>query len=255
VALAFEATRRIFDLDALCARVNALDNRVAAAAQTALHQDIAMLYRRVTPYLARFGGFDRERPRSVLEIVQLYREPVAAQRAQLWDELSEVERARVEARRARFVELGAPEDLANDVALLLPLTTALDVADLARRAKWPIHEAALLHCAVGAQFSLDALRGAAGALSLDRHWDRLLVRRAIDDFSQTQLKLSEAAAAAIGAPAADLDAAVTRWVGSVGQPAQRARAAYAELDAEGPWTAAKLMLISAELASLVDAVR
>jgi glutamate dehydrogenase len=166
-----------------------------------------------------------------------------------------VERARVSERRAALVALGAPDNLAQEAALLLPLTTALDVADLARAASWPIHPAALLHCAVGAEFSLDALRGAASALQLERHWDRLLVRRAVDDFSQTQLKLAEAAASAIGAPPADVNAAAQRWIASIGAPAQRARAAYAELDAEGAWTAAKLMLMSSELAALVAALR
>jgi glutamate dehydrogenase len=41
----------------------------------------------------------------------------------------------------------------------------------------------------------------------------------------------------------------------LGQPAQRARSAFAELNAQGPWTFAKLMLISAELNALVAAVR
>src|SRR5690606_39537531 len=41
VARAFEATRRIFDLEALVDRINALDNKAPAAAQIALHQRVA----------------------------------------------------------------------------------------------------------------------------------------------------------------------------------------------------------------------
>jgi hypothetical protein len=64
----------------------------------------------------------------------------------------------------------------------------------------------------------------------------------------------------MGAPPDDVDyawtgEAVQAWIGTLGQPAQRARAAFAELDAQGPWTFAKLMLISAELNALVGSVR
>jgi hypothetical protein len=86
------------------------------------------------------------------------------------------------------------------------------------------------------------------------------VRRAAEDFGETQLRLAGLAAGAVGEPPSDADSAwlttaVKAWIGTLGQPAQRARAAFAELDAQGPWTFAKLMLISAELNALVGSVR
>jgi|CXWL01.1.fsa_nt_gi glutamate dehydrogenase len=260
VACAFESARRIFNLDAFADRINAFDNKAPAAAQTALHQTITSALRRLTIYLSRYAGFDRETPASILDVVALYHEPVAAQRAALWEELSDVERARAEARQTALVELGAPEALAREAALLQPLTTALDVADLARRAKWPIQPASFLHCVIGAEFGLDALRETAGSLTLEQHWDRLVVRRATEDFAETQLKLAEAAAKSVGSPPKVSDLAwsnqVTRaWIASLGKPAARARAAYDELNAQGSWTFAKLMLISAELNALASAVR
>jgi len=260
VALAFEAGRRIYDLEALVARINALDNQVPAAAQTALHQRVAAALRRVSNYLARNAGFDQETPPSVLEVVALYKEPVAVQRTRIWEEISDVERARAEVRQAALMELGAPEDLAREAAVLTPMTTALDVADLARRAKWPIQPASMLHCAVGAEFGLDALRDAASTLSLEQHWDRLVVRRAAEDFADIQLKLAEVAAGAIGKPPDEApddwaEQSVRDWIAGLGQPAQRARATFGEFNASAPWTFAKLMLISAELNALVGAVR
>ena len=124
----------------------------------------------------------------------------------------------------------------------------------------PVHEAALLHCVVGAELGLDALRDAATTMRLDQHWDRLVVRRAAEDFGETQLKLAEAAAKSIGAPPKNADmawaeAAAKTWVASLGQPAQRARTAFAELNTQGPWTFAKLMLIAAEFNALAVNVR
>jgi glutamate dehydrogenase len=259
VARAFEATRRIFDLEPLVERINALDNKAPAAAQIALHQRVGGALRRGTIYLARNGGFDRDTPASILDVVKLYREPVEAQRKTLLDDLSAIEQQRVETRRKSLLDLGASADLAEEAALLSPLTLSLDVADLARRASWPIHPASTLHCVIGAELGLDALRDAAMNMRLDQHWDRLVVRRAADDFGEMQLKLTEAAAKAMGAPkqtdAASVAQAAKTWLGSLGQPATRAHAAFAELNAQGPWTFAKLMLISAEFNALVGSVR
>ncbi len=97
-------------------------------------------------------------------------------------------------------------------------------------------------------------------MKLEQHGDRLVVRRAAGDFGEAQLKLAEAAAIAIGSPPKGADVAwatevAQKWLASLGQPAQRARSAFGELNGQGPWTFAKLMLISAEFNALVAAVR
>jgi glutamate dehydrogenase len=260
IALAFEAARRIFDLETLIDRINAEDNKVPAEAQIELHKFIATTLRRTTMYLARFGGFDAATPASVLDVVERYRGAVTEQRASLLDELSPVERDRADARTRAFTDAGAPAHLARDVALLWPWATSLDVADLARISGWPVQAASLLHLAVGAEFGLDALRSAAGAMTLEQHWDRLVIRRAAEDFAQTQLDLAEGAAQAIGAPpnGAGLHwsaEAARHWIEGLGQPAQRARAAFDELQAKGDWTFAKIMLMAAELNALTASVR
>jgi glutamate dehydrogenase len=260
IACAFEASRRIFDLETLVDRINALDNKAPAAAQTALHQRVGGALRRSTIYLARNAGLDGDKPAGILDVVERYRAPVEAQRATLPDDLSDIERERVAVRLKSLMDMGAPEEIAHEAALLSPLTLSLDVADLERRTQWPINPASMLHCVVGAEFGLDALRDSAANIKLEQHWDRLVVRRAAQDFGETQVRLAEAAAMAIGAPAKGADFAWTRqaandWIVSLGQPAARARSAFKELNGQGPWTFAKLMLLSAELNGLLAAVR
>ncbi|MBK8543271.1 MAG: NAD-glutamate dehydrogenase [Caulobacteraceae bacterium] len=260
VACAFEASRRIFELEDLVDRINALDNKIPAAAQIALHQRVGGALRRAVTYLARNAGFESETPPSILDVVKRYYEPVREQRATIMQDLSRIERERVDVRRADLVALGAPEALAEEAALLSPLTLSLDVADLARDTKWPVTTASTLHCVIGAELGLDALRDAATNMKLEQHWDRLVVRRAAGDFGEAQLKLAEAAARSIGQPPNDANNAwatevAQKWLASLGQPAQRARSAFAELDGQGPWTFAKLMLIAAEFNALVAAVR
>ncbi|MCR6644582.1 MAG: NAD-glutamate dehydrogenase [Terricaulis sp.] len=260
IAASFEAARRIFEADDVVDRINALDNQIPAAAQIAMHQHVIWCLRRNTIYLSRNAGFDASPAPSILEVVARYHGPVAEQRQRLAEEMSELEAARAEWRMGQFIERGAPEALAREVALLRPLTLGLDVADLARHSGWPVHPAAILHCVIGAEFGIDALREAAGSLNLDQHWDRLVVRRASEDFAEIQVKLAATAAAAIGAPKKgvsneDVAAAARKWVADLGAPAQRARAVFADLNAQGQWSFAKLMLIQAELNALAGAVR
>ncbi len=260
VVCAFDAARRIFALEALVARINALDNKVPAAAQTALHQRVSGALRRATLYLSRKAGFESASPPSILDVVKTYSAAVDAQRHFLWDDLSAIERERVEVRRRTLMDLGAPEELAQEAALLSPFTSALDVADLARSARWPIQSAGRLHCVIGAEFGLDALRDVATNMKLEQHWDRLVLRRAAQDFGETQLTLAEAAARSIGAPPKDADNAwaesfAREWIASLGQPAQRARAAFNEMNGQGTWTFAKLMLVAAEFNALLSSLR
>ena len=97
-------------------------------------------------------------------------------------------------------------------------------------------------------------------MKLEQHWDRLVLRRAAQDFGAMQLKLAEAAASQIGAPPQDADNAwaettAREWIGSLGQPAHNARAAFNELNAQGQWTFAKLMLVAAEFNALLASLR
>ncbi|HWA01382.1 MAG TPA: NAD-glutamate dehydrogenase [Caulobacterales bacterium] len=260
VASAFAAVDRIYDFRALVERINALDNKAPAAAQIALHQEIATAFRRLCVHLARHGGFDRTPKPTIDSVVGLYRDAVQQQRSSLWEDLSQGDHARAEARKQHFQSLGAPDDLASDAALLLPLSAALDIADLSRSQSWPVPPAAHLYRAVGAAFGLDTLRGAAQGLTLEQHWDRLVVRRAAEDLYEDQRVLAAAAASAIGAPPAGADVhwgaeAARDWIAGLGAPAQTARAAFAELEGQGQWTFAKVMLAAAEIHGLANALR
>jgi glutamate dehydrogenase len=257
IACAFEAGRRIYALDDVVGRINALDNQVPASLQTEMHLAVTLTAKRLTNYLTRRGGIGQSR--TIAEAIAFYQPAVEAQRETIWLALTPVERERAEARRDGFLAQGAPEDLATLVAGLVPLTNALDVADLAARGKWPPAAAAFVHRAVGGHFSLDRLAAAAGSLTLDQHWDRLALRRALEDLFVCQSALAEAAIAQMGAPPSTLSAdwaaeAVAHWAQGLGALAEPARRTLAELEAQGPWTFAKLIIAAGEMHSLAATV-
>jgi glutamate dehydrogenase len=169
--------------------------------------------------------------------------------------MTDQERSRASVRAEHFKEKGAPEDLARDVAVLPTMVAALDVADLAERTGWPAPTVARVFRWVGAAFGLDRLRGAANAFVLEQHWDRLALRRTLEELYEDQRLLASAALrSAKTAPAGlsrDQAAALAQsWIDAEGGRAMRALETVAELEFSGGWTFTKTILAAAEIRSL-----
>jgi glutamate dehydrogenase len=172
--------------------------------------------------------------------------------------MTDQERSRADARVERFTAEGAPEDLARDTAALMPLVAALDVADMAERASWPVGPASRVFRTVAARFGLDRLRGAAMAFTLGAHWDRLALRRTLEELYEDQRLLAEAVTRHAGAPPKGAAAsfarqAVDAWVEANAERTQMLSGAMADLEATGAWTFAKTILAAAEVRALSSA--
>jgi glutamate dehydrogenase len=252
IAAAFEAALKIFRLDEIAERINGLDAKAPAALQTTLYQDLGSALRRIVIYVARHGLRG-----SLAETIAAYRPSFDAQQAHVWETLTPNERSRTDQRIAAHVAAGAPEDLARDIVALAPLVSALDVADLSRREPPRTLPVAHVYRQVGAAFRFDRLRGAAQAMSLAQHWDRLALRRTVEQLFEDQRALAAHAVNAIPtapANAAEAEASVAAWAASLGQSALVAQAALEELEAGGGWTFAKVVIAAAELRALTTAL-
>jgi glutamate dehydrogenase len=142
------------------------------------------------------------------------------------------------------------------------MVAALDVADLGTRTHWPILPAARVFRAVGAAFGIDRLRGAALAFKLAQHWDRLALRRTLEELYEDQRLLAEACVKALGgapdpsrADAAWADGAVKSWLSKIEPHASSVLATIAELEGAGTWTFAKTILAAAEIRGLSTSVQ
>ncbi|MBI1251178.1 MAG: NAD-glutamate dehydrogenase [Alphaproteobacteria bacterium] len=256
IACAFEAARRIFRLDELSGRINALDNRAPAELQTQMHLQVVAALRRLTVYLVRRAPIGPSM--SVGQTIAAYRDAVDAQRDVTWASLTALERERAEARRDDFRAHGAPDDVAGDAALVSARAAGLDIADAALKVGWPVDATAFAYRAIGETFALDRLRSEALSLTLSQHWDRLAMRRASEDLFEIQRLLAEAAIAHLPSPPrADKAWAmqgVARWAEALGAVADPVRRTMAELEEQGPWTFAKLMIATAEMRALASAI-
>jgi glutamate dehydrogenase len=142
--------------------------------------------------------------------------------------------------------------------MLRPMMSASDIADLARRAKHDLLDVARLYYAVGAWFGFDRLRAAAGALASTDAFERMAVRRLIEDMFSEQRTIARAVLS--GARRADLSSrdgvwsAVEAWSGEMGERAAAARHALEEIEASaGGWSFAKLTIVNAAIGTVAQA--
>ncbi|MDP3404757.1 MAG: NAD-glutamate dehydrogenase [Brevundimonas sp.] len=253
LVIAFEAARRVFRLDEAWDAVSALDMKVPAETQTALYLEIATVLRRQTFWLARRAGLEGA---SVDGLIAAYRPAADALRREGGDVLSRFEQQRMQARLKRFADMGVGENLAQVIAMLRPLVATADIGDLARDAGWSEPRMARLYHQVGAAFDFDRLRAAAGAVPSGDHFDRLAVRRLIEDLMGEQVALTRAVAAvsdpSVGDSEATAEAAVDAWIGARQALVEGVRAAVDEIEASGTgWTFAKLTIANGQIRQVI----
>jgi len=255
LVVAFEAARRVFRLDEAWDAVSALDGRISADAQTALYTEIATVLRRQTFWLARRAG---RAGTSVESLIKLYRPAADALRQAGGDVLSRFEQGELAARVDRFQSLGAPPQLAVEIGLLRPLVAAADIGDLAREAGWGAPEMARLYHQVGAAFDFDRLRAAASRIPSLDHWDRLAVRRLIQEMMAEQVVLTRAVAKgntmSVGGSEQAAETAVDAWIGPRQQVVEGVRTSVDEIENSGSgWTFAKLTIANATIREIAQA--
>ncbi|MDP1630083.1 MAG: NAD-glutamate dehydrogenase [Caulobacter sp.] len=250
----FEAARRVLRFQDSWDAVAALDGKASAAGQLALFRALAHIIRSQTFWLARRAG-----PGGVAALTERYGPAIAELRALTPAILSSFEQKAVARRAAIFVKDGAPEALAADIAAIQPLTTATGLIDLAMDRAWPVTAAAHLYHRVGAAFSFDRLRAAAGEKRGGDHFERMAVRRLIEDMLLEQAEVTRAVMTFAGTPDAAVDvetarATVNSWAQLHSGPGRVVRKTIEEIEqAGGGWTFAKLTIANAALRELVAA--
>jgi len=256
VVVGFTAAREILGIDGLWDQVSALDNKASADGQTALYKALAYALRSLSFWLARRAVRDKA---TVQQLVEAYGPAVKTLTGMAPAILSPYEQKTVAKRVKAYVADGAPEALAQAVAALQPLTTAADLVDLANASSWSVENVARLYHQVGAAFGFDRLRGAAGSFVGGDAFERLAVRRLIEDMlteqtSITQSVLKFAANAQAGEDEAAAKAAIASWAALRGDRPKAVKRTIEDIEqAGGGWTFAKLTIANAALRELSTA--
>jgi len=254
LVIAFEAARRVFRLDEAWDEVSALDGEIAAKTQLQLYQELSIMLRRQTYWLARRAVRSSA---TVDGLINTYRPAIDALKAEGLDLLAPFERSEADARAKALVKGGAPKDLVQRLVMLRPLIASTDVADMAKKAKWEPIAAARIYHAVGQAFGFDRVRAAAGGLvGAGDNYERMAVRRLIEELLSEQAAATRAVIAGAGKPAAGADAASARaavqaWAAQRKESVRIARHTLEDAQsAGGGWSFAKLTIVSAALRGL-----
>jgi glutamate dehydrogenase len=243
---AFEATRQLFDINALWSEVNALDNRISAEAQTALYSDLASFVRHQTYWIARRNS---SQSLDLSGMMKPYAEGISSLLAQGDAVFTPSMRARLADRVAALETLGCPADLAARITRLSALHHASDIIDLATEKKKPLDKTVELYFLTGAHFGFDGLQTGAGDLASHDPWDRMATRRLIEDVlseqktvvktMMTRMSPSESPAEIIGNWEAENKTLI--------EPLQQMMTDMAGSVSGGGWSFAKLTIVNALL--------
>ena len=123
----------------------------------------------------------------------------------------------------------------------------LDLPEWVRSALAP---AAWLYHHIGGAFAFDRLRAAAGVHTVGDAYERLAVRRLIEDMLDEQASLTQTVMAHAGHPDRAANG-VAAWSAQKAEPVRAAKATIAAIEKEGSgWSFAKLTIANAALRAL-----
>jgi glutamate dehydrogenase len=242
IAAAFAAVRDSYDMTALNAAIDALDNKVPDKLQRDLYGAVEdLLHDRLVWFLR-----NADLSQGLAATVEHYRQGIAAVAAVLDNALVPEAAAARAARQAELVQQGVPEALARRFADLPGLAAAPDIVSVADRAQQEIADVAATYFAAEAFFRLDRIAGAAHAINVSDYFDRLALDRALDSIGDAERRLA-AAMAGNGAAGAG---AVEAWIGPRRQEVDRVRLQVQEIATSG-LTVSKLTVAASLLGDLV----
>jgi glutamate dehydrogenase len=254
-AAGYEAAKAVLQFEDLWGAVGALDGKVPAAGQMALYRRLTAALRGATFWLARRAA--RE-DLDVAALTKRYAGGFKRLRGLMPGVASAVEQAAIQDRTRQLVEAGAPQDSAEQAAVLQSLTTAADLVDLAEASSWPLPNVARLYHQAGAAFAFDRLRAAAAGFAVGDNFERTALRRLLEDLLAEQASLTRAIMDFSGSAQAGEDAdhaakAVAAWAALRREKTETARRTIEEIDqAGGQWSFAKLTIANAALRELTD---
>ena len=244
IVRAYLLTREVFGMVPLWQAIEALDNQVDDALQSAMLIDTSRQLERGTTWFLRSKRLADDMGATIAH----FQPKLLALSAQLMLGLDGDERGRIDAAAARYVEGGVPRELAEQVVTFDSLYATLDIAELAGSADVPAEDVAQIYFALGNRLGTTWLRDHIGALPADHHWQILAKGALLDDLSGLQRASTAAALAgtAVGTPAARVDA----WLADNDRAIQRAGHLMNELRAAPSADVAMLTVALRELRAL-----
>ncbi len=245
IVRAYLLTREVFGFVDLWMAIEALDNKVDDAVQSAMLIETGRLIARGTTWFLR----SRRLVEDMASTIDHFTPKIAALAKLLAQVQDEGERARIAAAVARYVDRGVARELATRVVGFDTLYAALDIVEVADSATRTPEDVAGLYFELSNKLGLPWLRDRMAALPDDAHWKMLAKDAMQDDLSGLQRTITADVLA--GSPDSVARAAlVAAWQDRNRRGIERAGQLLAELRGAGPVDAAMLSVALRELRGL-----
>ena len=244
IARAYAVARDAFALRELWQAIEALDNKIPAAVQTAMLEETMLLLERVTGWMLRH----RAQPMAIGATVAAFRPVVAALRRKLPGLVSASRRRSMRRAAKRYEKQGVPAETAAQIAGLRTLAAVCDVVDTAQAMKLDAIRVATVFFDVGEELGAAWLRDLLGRLPIESRWDRLAQRGLIEESFRQQRAIAAAVLAAHDkGPAGKATAA---WIAANAKQTARLTAVLDDLKAAGAADLAMAQVASRALTAL-----
>lgn len=169
LAAAFVAIVDIFDMPTLWRAIESLDNQINADIQSQMLILVRGLVERATHWLIR----SRRGSHSIDEVIAQFKPGISQLIASLPDSLAGVNRQTLDQRIQYFADAGVPADTALAVARVVPLSSSLDIVEIAMSDDQDVSKVAACYFELGSDLDLHWLRECIGGLQVSSHWHTL----------------------------------------------------------------------------------
>jgi len=179
IVRAYMAAREVFGQVPVWQAIEALDNQIADATQTALILECLRLTERGTLWFLRH----REHLSDLAKTLEMFTSSVDQLAETLHEVVGADYRAKLDETIRHYTELGVPTTLSNRIAMLDELYSALDLVEIAIDLGRPVELVAEVYFALGGLLDLHWLGHRIEALKTDTHWQGLARTALRDDLS------------------------------------------------------------------------
>jgi len=245
VVRAYLLNREIFGFVTLWQQIEALDNKVDDAVQSAMLIDTARLIDRGTMWFLR----SRRLGEDMAATIAHFAARVDALATRLKELLDDADRARIESAVAHYVTQGVSRELAERVVTFDTLYATLDIVEVADGTRRPVEIVAEIYFDLAARLGLPWLREMIVALPGQAHWQMLAKGAMLDDLSGIQRTITGEVIAGGGDIAAP-SGLIAAWQDRNRRGIERAAQLLGELRNASPIDAAMLSVALRELRNL-----
>ena len=205
IARAYSIAREVFSIRDIWSQIEALDNKIPAAAQyTAMFQTNRLLVH-VSYWLLE----NRRHDLDIKRAVSRYAPKVGLLFRELPGVLDVTEQTRLTTLRSAFIEQRMPESLAVRIASLESMLCALDLVEVSTAARVDIHYAARAYFALGERIGLTWIKDQIESLTAEGHWQAVARGTLRDNLYALQRRLTAAVLAGKGR---DAVTRVDHWI-------------------------------------------